>query len=58
MGINLPIKRGNKSPPGQKELQVKLPEKIANFYQIQKKEVMQVFLNNKTLLTMIGTVQE
>lgn len=41
-----------------KELLVKLPEKIAKFYQIQKKEMMQVFLNNKTLLTVIGTVQE
>lgn len=41
-----------------KELSVRLPEKIANFYQIQKKEMMQVFLNNKTLLTVIGTVQE
>jgi len=36
---------------------VRLPEKIASFYQIEKKEVMQVFLNNKTLLTMIGTIQ-
>jgi len=41
----------------QKELLVKLPAKIANFYQIQKKEVLQVFLNNKTLLTITGTVQ-
>ncbi len=41
----------------QTELLVRLPEKIANFYQIQKKEMMQVFLNNKTLLTIIGTVQ-
>ena len=40
-----------------KGLLVKLPEKIANFYQIQKKEIMQVFLNNQTLLTVIGTVQ-
>jgi len=40
-----------------KELLVKLPEKIANFYQVEKKEIMQVFLNNKTLLTIIGTVQ-
>jgi hypothetical protein len=38
-------------------LLVRLPEKIASFYQIEKKEVMQVFLNNKTLLTMIGTIQ-
>jgi hypothetical protein len=41
----------------QKELLVKLPAKIANFYQVQKKEVMQVFLNNKTLLTITGIVQ-
>jgi hypothetical protein len=41
----------------QKELFVKLPEKIASFYQIQKKEVLQVFLKNKTLLTITGTVQ-
>ncbi len=40
-----------------KELLVKLPEKIVNFYQIQKKEMLQVFLENKTLLTIIGTVQ-
>ena len=52
------LKEETRVTQGQEELQVKLPEKIANFYQIQKKEVMQVFLNNKTLLTMIGTLQE
>lgn len=38
-------------------IRVKLSEKIASFYQIGKKEIMQVFLNNKTLLTMTGTIQ-
>jgi len=38
-------------------LLVRLPEKVASFYQIQKREVMQVFLNDKTLLTVIGTIQ-
>jgi hypothetical protein len=36
---------------------VRLPKKVTDFYQIEKKEIMQVFLNNKTLLTMTGTIQ-